>query len=557
MLSVQPQPLDVSAPAAVKRALSEDMSRSKWLRQEPSLDTSIRTSSSYDEEEERQPEDEEMVEMELGQQAQPEESAPEAGGVEEESMTKQRSVTFAPAPVVVPPVGKGMRATFFSRACSRSLSIALITFTAAIALAAALAHLERHIVSSLFGWVSLSRLCIHLHTHPTPHIHPFPTPAKRTLHIISAFTLTRPTPSNPKKQGLILLSLLPAVFMMAYLQYLFPLCVLRQEMLLTFFLAILYMGPVVLLENLWYWSVLTKSRLDDAGYATHSTPTLTWAYKLLSSFVRAYLVAGVFEEGAKFLALRRLRTLPYVTDPRALVTYGLCAGAAFGTVEDLFFYAFLYGLDNTIARAFLSVPVHAMTGMLIACALAEDRFLAPSSLPPSVGRPPFRTWWRIVAASVFVHGTFDLVTFLLDEDFEAVSLVLEVGLVVGGFAYVRFCLLRLMGAVPMEDDLHKRIGREKQVAAAVAAIAAAMAEEEEGRDFGVAGGVGREEWGTRSSSWTSSRCCSSSSSRSSSSGGEGIGGLGIPTTKHILTVVGAACVCCTGMLLFLYLCPLT
>ena len=174
------------------------MSRSKWLRQEPSLDTSIRTSSSYDDEEERQPEDEEMVEMELGQQAQPEESAPEAGGVEEESMTKQRSVTFAPAPMVVPPVGKG--ATFFSRACSRSLFIALITFTASIALAAALAHLERHIVSSLFGWVSLSRVCIQLHAYPTPHIHPFPTPAERTLHIISAFTsLALPPPTQKNR----------------------------------------------------------------------------------------------------------------------------------------------------------------------------------------------------------------------------------------------------------------------------------------------------------------------------------------------------------------------
>ena len=173
MLSVQPQPVGVSAPAAVKRASSEDMSRSKWLRQEPSLDTSIRTSSSYDDEEERQPEDEEMVEMELGQQAQSEES--EAGGVEEESMTKQRSVTFAPAPVVVPPVGKGIGATFFSRACSRSLFIALITFTAAIALAAVLAHLERHIVSSAPWVVSYTETLpdtIHARNHSHPPTHP-------------------------------------------------------------------------------------------------------------------------------------------------------------------------------------------------------------------------------------------------------------------------------------------------------------------------------------------------------------------------------------------------
>ena len=155
MLSVQPQALDVSRPAVTQRASNEDMTNSsKWQTPEPpSLDTSIRTSSSYDDDEERQPpEDEEMVEMELGQsQAQ----APVSGGGDDETMTKQKSVTFAPMPMVVSPVAKGMGVKFFSRACSRSLFIAVVTFTAAVALAAVLAHLERHIVSSLFVWVSL------------------------------------------------------------------------------------------------------------------------------------------------------------------------------------------------------------------------------------------------------------------------------------------------------------------------------------------------------------------------------------------------------------------
>jgi hypothetical protein len=177
MLSVQSQPLDLSAPAAVKRASSEGTLSSKWLTPEPpSLDTSIRTSSSYDDEEEGQPpEDEEMVAMELGQcQSQ----APKVGG-DEEAMTQQKSV--APTPLVVPPVVKGMGPTFFSLACSRSLFIAMVTFTAAVALAAVLAHLERHIVSILFGWVPLfSRVCrrrahaaIH---HSLPYAHTFTHP---------------------------------------------------------------------------------------------------------------------------------------------------------------------------------------------------------------------------------------------------------------------------------------------------------------------------------------------------------------------------------------------
>jgi RsiW-degrading membrane proteinase PrsW (M82 family) len=230
---------------------------------------------------------------------------------------------------------------------------------------------------------------------------------------------------------------------MGYMQRLFPKAVLRSEMLLTFFWAMACMAPLVVLENLAYAAVLTRSSLEAQGGRQHSTAALTWGYKLLSALVRAYLLAAFFEELSKYVALRRLRWARHVTDPRALATYGLCAGAAFGTVEDLFIYAFAYGIDNTLARAFLSVPLHCMTGLLMGLSLAEDHFLHPGSRP----------WARVLAAPVLLHGTFDVVNFLLDGVCGEAALAAEVLIVLGGFAWARARLLGLLRLHPVEHDL--------------------------------------------------------------------------------------------------------
>lgn len=41
---------------------------------------------------------------------------------------------------------------------------------------------------------------------------------------------------------------------------------------------------------------------------------------------QAYLIAGLFEESVKYLAVRRVAFKPYVVDPRALIVYSCCAG---------------------------------------------------------------------------------------------------------------------------------------------------------------------------------------------------------------------------------------
>lgn len=81
----------------------------------------------------------------------------------------------------------------------------------------------------------------------------------------------------------------------------------------------------------------------------------------------------MFEESCKYLAIRRVVFKDFVVDPRALIVYACCAGAAFGTVEDCL-YNLQYGLGTAIVRAFTSVPLHCATGLIMGTSLATRRF---------------------------------------------------------------------------------------------------------------------------------------------------------------------------------------
>ena len=73
---------------------------------------------------------------------------------------------------------------------------------------------------------------------------------------------------------------------MGYMRRLFPKATLRSEMLLTFFWTMVWMSPLVVVENVAYFGALTESALQDEGAREHSTAAITWGYKLLSAFVR-------------------------------------------------------------------------------------------------------------------------------------------------------------------------------------------------------------------------------------------------------------------------------
>lgn len=147
--------------------------------------------------------------------------------------------------------------SYFSSTCTKSILKVLAGYGAALTATAFFAHVEVHLVSPII-----------------PYHHPI---ASHQLII---------TPYPTRTQSLVILSLLPAFTTMMYMHRLFHRSVLRSEMVVSFFITMIYMSPVVILENLWYLAALTKSNLDKEGAALHSTEGITWGYKLLASFVR-------------------------------------------------------------------------------------------------------------------------------------------------------------------------------------------------------------------------------------------------------------------------------
>jgi len=57
-------------------------------------------------------------------------------------------------------------------------------------------------------------------------------------------------------------------------------------MLITFFEAVLWMVPIVILENLTNWFLIVRTHLPKEGYC---------GMCILSDFLQAYLIAGLFE----------------------------------------------------------------------------------------------------------------------------------------------------------------------------------------------------------------------------------------------------------------------
>jgi RsiW-degrading membrane proteinase PrsW (M82 family) len=198
--------------------------------------------------------------------------------------------------------------------------------------------------------------------------------------------------------------------------------------------------------------------------------------------LQAYVVAGLFEESVKYLAVRRIVFKNYVVDPRAMVVYSCCAGrgrslrgglavellwqgcalsnvlatppplsrwpgAAFGTIEDVM-YNLSYGVATAVVRAFTSVPLHMATGLIIGLALAERRFFERDT----------ERWYKTLILPILIHGTYDFATFVLSQGYLAVvGFAIGVLIVVGSYLYIRRGIVRILKAFPVEVDAHQKI----------------------------------------------------------------------------------------------------
>lgn len=140
------------------------------------------------------------------------------------------------------------------------------------------------------------------------------------------------------------------------------------------------------------------SVIPAAGAEQLLVVTLLPAASHYAIFVRAYLIAGLIEELAKFLVvylfIYRRAEFDEVSDG---IVYTITAGLGFAFFENILYSA---GPTSVILlRGVTAVPLHAITAGILGYFIGRSRFLP---------RPHFL---RGLLAAAFLHGTYDLLLF--------------------------------------------------------------------------------------------------------------------------------------------------
>jgi len=171
--------------------------------------------------------------------------------------------------------------------------------------------------------------------------------------------------------ALILGSIVPATVILFLARKKFYDHVLLGQMIVTFFEAILWMLPLLILDML---GMSLISLLQPA-----SNGTVTWL-SVLQVLCISLFFAGFCEEFLKYVVIARLQKSPLISSWKSLLVYGICAGAGFATAENLS-YVLRSDLTTAVIRAFLSVPLHCLTGSIIGMMIALQRFFGAEIIP--------------------------------------------------------------------------------------------------------------------------------------------------------------------------------
>jgi len=109
-------------------------------------------------------------------------------------------------------------------------------------------------------------------------------PRLRASHPSISFLLP-PSPSSLllTSQGLVLLSLLPAIGLLTHFQRLYHKSVLRREILLTFLHTLILLSPLVILENFFSWGAVIQTKIASEAAKKGGAE---WGYRVLFGFVQ-------------------------------------------------------------------------------------------------------------------------------------------------------------------------------------------------------------------------------------------------------------------------------
>jgi RsiW-degrading membrane proteinase PrsW (M82 family) len=155
----------------------------------------------------------------------------------------------------------------------------------------------------------------------------------------------------------------------------------------------------------------------------------------------AFLVAGFCEESLKYVLVRRMYNRPIYTQPRGLVIVGLAGALGFATIENIG-YVLSYGIVSAVVRAVVSVPLHALTGLIMGTKLAKHKYF------PSPGQIPLDNHLKLYASIVWlpilIHGCFNFPIMALafanpkDDRWQIVQICPVIVVLIALACYIKF-----------------------------------------------------------------------------------------------------------------------
>ncbi|TXB59435.1 PrsW family intramembrane metalloprotease [Phaeodactylibacter luteus] len=130
---------------------------------------------------------------------------------------------------------------------------------------------------------------------------------------------------------------------------------------------------------------------------------------LIATLFSSFIVVSLTEELIKFLALI---AYPYrsrfFNEPMDGIVYSIMIGMGFATAENLL-YAFQYGMETTILRAFTAVPAHAAFAVMMGYFAGQAKFAERPVRRRNSLLLMFLVPWG-------VHGVYDF--FILQQAYE-------------------------------------------------------------------------------------------------------------------------------------------
>lgn len=177
-----------------------------------------------------------------------------------------------------------------------------------------------------------------------------------------------------------------------------------QPLLITFGLGMLSAVPALGLQLL-----AAKMGFD---------PSDSLIFLLLDVFI----IVALSEELVKFIMLMAYPyRRPFFNEPMDGIVYAIMVGMGFAVVENIM-YAYNYGIDTVIVRAFTAVPAHAIFAVFMGYFVGLSKFHPASK-------------WKLIAfgffLAVMVHGIYDF--FILQRYYDWLMAFGLVTIIVGSY----------------------------------------------------------------------------------------------------------------------------